>query len=72
MAELSGAVSAGARADDGPATYPKVTAIFGKDLAAAFNDREIRVTGCLTKYRDGIEVILEDLSKLTIVDLASK
>jgi WD40 repeat protein len=48
-------------------TYPKLVAVLGQDLGAALNDRTIRATGRLAKYKESLEVTLEDPSQLLIL-----
>jgi hypothetical protein len=53
-------------------TYPKLVAALGQDLGAALNDRTIRVTGRLTKYKESLEVTLDDPSNLLLVAPAAQ
>jgi hypothetical protein len=54
------------------ATYPKLTTVFGQNLGAVLNDHDIRATGRLTKYKDNLEVTLDDPSKLLLLTPAAK
>jgi WD40 repeat protein len=49
------------------ATYPKLRAALGQDLGVALNGREIRASGRLSKYKESLEVTLEDPSKLLLL-----
>jgi serine/threonine protein kinase len=49
------------------ATYPKLIAVLGQNLGAALNDHTIRATGRLSKYKESLEVTLDDPSQLQIV-----
>jgi DNA/RNA endonuclease YhcR with UshA esterase domain len=48
-------------------TYSKLTAALGENLGAALNGRTIRATGRLTKYKESLEVTLDDPAKLLVV-----
>ena len=48
-------------------TYPKVVALLGPDLGAVLNNHTVRATGRLTRYRDTLEVTVEDPTKLVVV-----
>jgi hypothetical protein len=50
-----------------PQTFPKLVVALGEDLASVLNGRTIRATGRLSKYKQSLEVTLDNTSDLAVV-----